>query len=772
MSTLSTIAGQDSNNLFVMGKLLDSQSNEPLIFATIAVRIRTNETFLTGGAADSEGNFKIRSLKKGIYSVEISALGYEKMTLEVDLKTDTDLGNILLQPKTAVLEEVIIAGERVKAKKDPDRTIYFMNEKIYQVSNTGTDMLSYIPGIKIDLMKNISINGNTNIKILVDGKERDKNFMDQLDPERIDRVEIINSPGTRYDATISGVVNIILKEKSGPGFNGHIFVEVPVSRSIIYSFPGYSINYSSGKLDLFTSYTGEFSYFDIVESDSREINNESGLSEVKTKQFVRQKDWSHIFHLGADYKLNKSNQFSLYSYINPFSREFDGNVEYRTAGNQYGDKNLNYFRNDDDRNISSLHSVWFRHGFDKQGSELTFDMTYSTLRASNGTNYTYNGLTNELNGNYSSLVKPFQNSVSIRLDYTMPFSEKLKIDAGLKVRLQKMNDRQTEGFNYFENVFAGYGIISYTIPDYTFIAGLRSENSEAGLKNSVDFSHFNILPQLSVTRKFTNKQTLELSYSSTLYRPNIYELNPNAGFSDPFSLSLGNPGLESEITHKLKLGWSKKTGENFITSDIFYEAESNSINRYSEVTNNGLVETHVANLGSIRRIGAQFSGSFKVLRNITLNQWLRVYNMNTDGNDIAELKNIPARHRNVVETSISAIAAFRHAIALSLQFQYSSPVIDMQSDYFSDPLWMISVEKSFLKKFKAGVVTALPFTGSFTYHGNNTNTCSLSNHSEGNLQLPVFPVWFRLRYQFHAGEKGLRNIQKREEIINGPKKGF
>lgn len=772
MSTLLTIEGQESDNLSVTGKLQDSQSSEPLIFATIAVRIRTNETFLTGGSADSEGNFKIASLKKEIYSVEISALGYEKLTIQVDLKADTDLGNILLQPKTAVLEEIIIAGERVKAKKDPDRTIYFMNEIIYQASNTGTDMLGYIPGIKIDLMKNISINGNTNIKILVDGKERDKNFLDQLDPERIDRVEIINSPGTRYDATISGVVNIILKEKAGRGFNGHIFAEVPVLRSIIYSFPGYSINYSSGKLDLFTSYTGEFSYFDIVESDSREINNESGFSEVKAKQFVRQKDWSHIFHLGADYKLNKNNQFSFYSYINPFSREFDGNAEYRSAGYQYGNKNLNYLRNDNDRNVSSLHSVWFRHGFDEPGSELTIDMSYSTLRASNGTNYTYDGLPDELIGNFSSLVKPFQNSVSIRLDYTRPFSEKLKVDAGLKVRLQKMNDRQTEGFDYFENVIAGYGIIAYTIPDYTFIAGLRSENSEAGLKNSSDFSHFNILPQLSLTRKFTNRQTLELSYSSTLYRPDIYELNPNAGFSDPFSVSLGNPGLKSEITHKLKLGWSKTTGDNFITPGIFYEAERNSVNRYSEVMNNGLIENHVANLGSIRKIGAQFSGSFKVLRIITLNQWLRVYNMNTAGNDIAKLKNIPARHRNVVETSISAIAAFRHDIALSLQFQYSSPVIEMQSDYFSDPLWMISVEKSFLKKFKAGVVTALPFTGSFTYHGNNTSTGSLSIYSEGSLQLPVFPVWFRLRYQFNAGEKGLRNIQKREDIINGLKKGF
>lgn len=126
----------------------------------------------------------------------------------------------------------------------------------------------------------------------------------------------------------------------------------------------------------------------------------------------------------------------------------------------------------------------------------------------------------------------------------------------------------------------------------------------------------------------------------------------------------------------------------------------------------------------------------------------------------------------VFETSVSAIAAFRHGFSFSFQFQYNSPVIGMQSDYFSDPLWMISAEKAFRKRIKVGIVTALPFTGSFTYQGYKTDAGSLLMQNQGDLKLPALPFWLKFSYQFSSGEKNKRNTASREDIINVPKKGF
>ena len=769
---LSSVSGQENKNFVIRGRLLDSLNHEPLMFGTVAVRKRTEATFVAGCSAGPDGNFETGSLERGKYELQISALGYEKETRVIDLSSDTELGEILMQQKMALLEEVTVAGERVKARKDAGTTTYFMNEKIYRISTTGTDLLSYIPGIQIDLMKNISLNGNSGIMVLIDGKERDKNFINQLDPEKIDRVEIMNVPSSKYDETVSGLINIILKEKTGEMMKGNVIADIPVLKSFVYSFPEFNADFRIRKIDFNVSYSGAFYYFDIAGTDFKRTEGESGLREVSSGQLFRQKDKSNSFHFGVDYKLNKNNELSMYSFMNPFSREFDGDVEYQTSDIMSGEKILKYSKNDTDRNLNSHFSIWYRHGFDKPGKELTAEMNYSNFRAYNGTEYTPVNTGNEYLEKYSRLIKPLQNSASFRLDYTLPLSEKLKFEAGLKSRIQKMKDRMPEGFIYGENVIAAYGSLARNGLRYTFISGIRAERSATGSGGKTVFSGVTILPQLSVIRKFTEKQTIELSYNATTYRPNIYELNPYASFIDPFSVSTGNNNLESEITHKIKLSWSRSSGTNFISPGLFYEVENRSINRYAIVLENGNVESLIANMGNISRYGVQFSGSVRINNLITVNPWFRIYNMHTSLNEPVRWNNIAVRQKMVFETSFSAIAAFRHDFALSFQFQYKSPVISMQSDFFSDPLWMISAEKEFLKRFKAGIVTALPLAKSFTYQGYKTDTESLKMKNQGDIKLPAFPFWLKFSYKFSSGERNKRNTGPREDIINFPKKGF
>lgn len=96
----------------------------------------------------------------------------------------------------------------------------------------------------------------------------------------------------------------------------------------------------------------------------------------------------------------------------------------------------------------------------------------------------------------------------------------------------------------------------------------------------------------------------------------------------------------------------------------------------------------------------------------------------------------------------------------------------MQSDYFSDPLWMISAEKEFMKRFKAGIVTALPITKSFTYQGYKTDIESLKMKNQGDIKLPAFPLWLKFSYKFSSGERNKRKTGPGEDIINLPEKGF
>jgi hypothetical protein len=115
---------------------------------------------------------------------------------------------------------------------------------------------------------------------------------------------------------------------------------------------------------------------------------------------------------------------------------------------------------------------------------------------------------------------------------------------------------------------------------------------------------------------------------------------------------------------------------------------------------------------------------------------------------------------------------FKYDIVASLQFQYTSPKIDIQSLLFSDALYFISVEKSFSQKFKIGVTTALPFTKSFTYEGTEIKGMNFYSRSEGDVRLSSVPVWLKFTYQFNSGKSVHKLNRTSEDVDNMPKKGF
>jgi hypothetical protein len=772
-TSLSALQGQGQQKQYIKGQLKDQQNLQAVAYATVALRRISDSTLITGTASNMDGEFSIESIPNGSYCIIISAIGYNLVTKNIDLTNNYNTGTILLQEKSVTLGEIVVVGERMKAKAEADKTTYFMNKKMYDASNTGVDILSYVPGVQVDIMKNISLEGSQHIVILVDGKERDRNFLSQLNANQIDKVEVINSPDSKYDADVTGVINIILKKDNKSGINGNIHIEVPTSESEVYVFPDYSFNYGFNKLNLYTSYNGDLSYLDIIESSNRSFRNTQGATEIISKQFVRQKYWSHRFHYGFDYIVNEKNQINFYAFYNPYSSEHDGNVELQVTGDQVGDKYWSALKKDNDINHLAFYSLYYKHTFNKPGREIAFDLSYSNFKAENSTTYiTTNSKPDNLLTNQVNTVKPVQNSESFRIDYTSPITENLKVDAGIKARLQTMQDRQSEEFKYNESIFALYGTITYNFSKYTLSTGIRAEKSISGLTDSFNNKVFALLPNATINYKLSPKQSIKLSYSRTIYRPNQYELNPYTYIDDPYTIQSGNPNLKQEFRQNLSIDYSKNIGNNYISLQLFYKKRANAINHYTFINDTGIFETRVANLGDIHEYGIELAGALKLHKAIAINPYFKLFNIAAIGNNLAKQYGIDNRHRIAFESGISAIVTFKYDIAASLQFQYNSPEIDIQSMSFSDGLYFISLEKTFKTKFKVGIKSALPFSRSFTYHGNDIKGEDFYSHSEGNVKLSVLPVWLSFKYQFNSG-KQLNHINRvKEDIDNMPKKGF
>ena len=772
-ASMSVLYGQSQQKFYIKGQLKDKQNMQAMAFATVALRKSSDSTLITGVSSNIDGEFSLESISKGNYCLIISAIGYNRVVKNIELTDNFNSGTILMTENTVTLTEVVVVSDRTKAKAEADRTTYFMNKKMYDASETGADMLTYIPGVQMDLSKTISLNGSQNIVIQVDGKERDRNFLSQLSPDQIDKVEIISSPDSRYDAGVTGVINVILKKSKEPGISGHIHAEIPTSQSVIYLSPDYSLNYSFNKLNLYTSYDGNMSYFDIVESSIRNFKDEQGTTEITANQIVRQKYWSHRFQYGFDYAFNEKNKISFYGFYNPYSSEHDGKVELQSIGDKSGDKYWSALKNDNDINRSSFYSIYYKHIFNKPGREVAFDLSYSNFNAINSTTYTStlsipdNFLTNQVN-----TVKPNQNSINFKVDYSSPISDKIKFDAGMKIKIQSMQDRQSQGFIYNENVFALYGQITYTHSMYTLSAGLRTEKSNSGLTDSFDYNVTSLLPNASVNYKISPKQNIKLYYKRSVYRPNIYELNPYTSIDDPFSIESGNSNLKPELQQDASLDFTNNIGNNYVSIGLIYSQRANAINHYMFVNDTNIFETRIGNLGKVQGYGFQFSGALKLSNAISLSPYFKLLNIETISNDLAKQYEINNGQKIVFESGVSAIVTFKYGITASMQFQYTSPNIQIQEKTFSDALYFMSVEKTFSKKFKIGIKSALTFSKSFTYHGNEFTGNNFYSHSVGDVKLTSFPLWLSFRYDFNSGKSSNRANNANEDIYNMPKKGF
>lgn len=128
----------------------------------------------------------------------ISCPGYlEAVVDDVELSPKAyrlKLKRLALQENIVLLDEVTVTHERLKGEEKIDRTVYPINDDIRNTTSSGLDMLRYIPAVTVDLMENVTLEGRSDFHLYVEGVRRNKEFVAQLDPEMIDRVEVITNP--------------------------------------------------------------------------------------------------------------------------------------------------------------------------------------------------------------------------------------------------------------------------------------------------------------------------------------------------------------------------------------------------------------------------------------------------------------------------------------------------------------------------------------------------------------------------------------------------
>ena len=189
------------------------------------------------------------------------------------------------------------------------------------------------------------------------------------------------------------------------------------------------------------------------------------------------------------------------------------------------------------------------------------------------------------------------------------------------------------------------------------------------------------------------------------------------------------------------------------------------------LNDNDLFEIQKNNLGEIRQTGIQFSGALSFGK-LGINPYLKIFDAFSKPNQLAAEHQIESKHQLVLESGLSAFATFNKGFTASVIFQYVSPMNEIQGNTFSDALYFVSLEKSISKNLKAGIVSGLPLTKTFTYQGSEVSGPDFYHYSRGEIQLSSAPFWIKISYRFSSG-KNVQKIERTGEVpVQEKRKGF
>jgi len=767
---LNSVYGQRET---IQGTITDFQNESPIPFASVTLYTKIDSTMLKGTVSNEQGRFEIASVSSGDYFLSVSFIGYRNQMHDVNLANGAsyDIGTIKLMQKATNIDETLVVADRIKTKSTNEKTTFFVNKKMYDVSNTGVDMLKQLPGVHVDLMQNVSLEGSRNIIIFVNGKERDVDFVQQISADQIDKIEVVSSPGAKYDANITGVLNIVLKERDF-GISGHVNVQTPITDKQILLNPSYSLSYGNKRFNIYTSYNGELNYFDITERNIRELNGLSGFRTFRSDMDLRQKSWKHRFHYGVDFFMNEKNQFSFYGFYNPYSQEFDGNISMQSRLNGLGDELAQARREETDKNHQAYYSLYYKHLFGAKGGELTVDLNYYNLKTDNTVLYDYHQNSNAGFNDVINTQKPIQHLTSLKIDYTSPLYKDLRIYAGIKSYLRKMKQHDLPLFYYNQNSNAAYFTLCYSTARLQVSSGLRVENYAIEQNQASRYKSFALLPNARINMQINKKHKLQFNYRQTIQQANIYQINPAVSVIDPYTIQRGNSMLQPAYKHRFSLDYILLPGNNYISTQLFYSKITDAIQNLSFINDQELLETRIENLGEVHQYGIKWSGAIKLGHSIGFSPYFKLFRTHNNPNNLAKQYLVSKKEAWAYESGFSASVSFKNQIATSVIFQYNSPIYDLQNKRYSDVLYFISVDKTLKKGLKIGISTAIPFVKTFNYSGMETKGPNFYSSTKSDINISALPIGLHVRYQFNKGKKVKTIDRDKAAADNINKKGF
>jgi outer membrane receptor protein involved in Fe transport len=441
----------------------------------------------------------------------------------------------------------------------------------------------------------------------------------------VESVEIITNPTAKYNPEgKSGIINLKLKQKKTEGFYGNAMLTMGTWNKYT---TGLSLNYNKGKFNVFASYMGV----------SKKTQSERYLLRESYNS-----DTAHYLEQNADTKLDiKLNKFSLGTKmsINPqnsltvsFTQNYSNKVDADGTLSEYFDRSMNPAGSvftDNTENIkgsSQDYLLGYRKTFDKKDEELTIDYTYSTSLEDQDQPMVFNY------PDYSASTEiinhsTFHNS-DLQLNWVLPVSNNSRLESGIQSILRGTNNdyyqnilesdswvedtNSSNNFVYNEQIYSAYSMYSGKKEAFSYIAGLRLEQSfidghQTVNSEKISQQYFNVYPSVNLMYSPGQKNEFQLSYNRRINRPTARMINPFVDMSSPDVYRSGNPNLKPEYVNSFEAGYNRIWNKANLGFTLFYKDISDLINPVNYLDSNGISHIAPQNIAKSRNLGFEFT---------------------------------------------------------------------------------------------------------------------------------------------------------------------
>lgn len=808
LSLCSIIQGQQvSGKGKISGKVIDSLSGKPVDFASIGLLGSDNKE-INGTTSDEKGNFVIDGVAFGTYKIVVYFIGY-KNTVRPNIVVSKNnpsvlLGNLHLVSVQTTLAEVTVEAKTEIVENKIDKIVYNAANDVTSQGGAAIDILRKVPQVTVDADGNVELQGNPNIRFLINGKPSSifgnslADALASIPANQIKSIEAITSPGARYDAQgTGGIINIVLKDNKVRGINGNVNLTA-----------GTRFETGSVNLNLRNNNFGVNAFF----SGNAQLLSRTPNSQDRHSVDTASKTTTHLLQdgytdfqrhgyrtgLGFDWSINKQNNLNGSIAYNDFANKSVGRInqqqsilDYSTSSQQ----DINGYRNSD--NHSSVTSVdanlSYRKKFKKEGQELSADyvVSYGTpnsgyvqTQSLAGSSFPYNGISSNNPGT--------DNSHNISVDYVHPVNEDLVFETGVKTVQQHITSKTNVSFlntqsdlyetdplqsyqlKYDMGIYAAYFSSSFKLFKWLNVrAGGRFEHTDL----KIDFpgahipSYNIVVPSLILSHKFKQEQTLKLAYTRRVERPEYMDLNPFLNISDPHNITTGNPNLKPELGDNTELSYSKnlKNGGNISVTlaerinsqdlkpiTTFYPAYVVNDSAYTNVS-----VTTRKNSGIEYNSGCIISGSLPITSRLNLRSNILVFHRYMVSNLYVGNVNMGMRYRLNLNMSYQ----LPKDLILEVFGNYNSAAKNIQGMNPQSVTYTIAFRKQFWNRKASFGLTA---TNPFNKYIRQVTTISRSDYDSYVVrELPYRSFGISFSYKFGKMEfKKSKDISN--EYLNGP----